>query len=445
MVLLGTSFCSVGQEEASAIKNIFNEELSNGHAYTMLDHLANRIGGRLSGSPQAAVAVEWGKSTMESMSIDRVWLQEVMVPHWVRGEKEQASITVGSKKQVLRICALGNSIGTGPKGIAAAVIEVKSFLELEKLGKEKIAGNIVFFNRPMDPKEIYTGTAYGGAVDQRGRGVVEAARFGALGVVVRSVTLAMDDHPHTGSVQYSNTVAKIPACAISTMGASVLSQAILGNPKAKFFFRQTCEMLPDVKSHNIVGEIKGSTFPDEIILVGGHLDSWDLGTGAHDDGAGVVQSMEVLRLFKALGMRPRRTIRAVLFMNEENGTRGAMKYAELSAQNKEHHLAAMESDEGGFTPRDFSVEGDGFDRIRSWIPLLAPYGIQGIVHEHTGTDLGPLKKLGVTLVGYRSDSQRYFDYHHAETDTFDKVNKRELELGAANMAALIWLISEHGL
>ena len=434
------------QNDSMIIRSFFNEELVKGKSYDMLDHLSNKIGGRLSGSPQAAMAVDWGRHTMEYLGFDKVWLQEVMVPHWVRGEKEQAKILSQKEKTDVRICALGNSVGTGPKGITANVIEVKSLKDLEKLGRKNIEGKIVFFNRAMDPTFIGTGGAYGGAVDQRGSGAVEAAKYGAVGVVVRSMTLAMDDHPHTGAMHYEDSVTKIPACAISTIGATKLSEAIKLDATAKFYFRQTCEMLPDEKSYNVIGEIKGSQFPDEIIVVGGHLDSWDTGNGASDDGTGVVQSIEVLRLFKVLGIRPKRTIRAVLFMNEENGLRGGTKYAELAEKNKEKHLAAVETDGGGFTPRAFGVDdGNALQKMQPWVALLKQYGIHEITKGGGGADISPMKKNGTIMIGYSCDSQRYFDYHHSETDTFDKVNKRELELGAGCIAALVWLISEYGL
>ena len=445
-ILLCTAQLGHTQNDSTIIRSFFNTELTKGKSYEMLDHLSNKIGGRLSGSPQAAQAVEWGKHLMEFLAFDKVWLQEVMGPHWIRGEKEEAKIISGKNKTEVRICALGNSIGTGPKGITAQVIEVKNFGDLEKLGRKNIEGKIVFFNRAMDPVHISTGAAYGGAVDQRGSGAVEAAKYGAVGVVVRSMTLSMDNHPHTGAMRYLDSITKIPACAISTIGATELSDAIKLDASTKFYFRQTCEMLPDVPSFNVIGEIKGSAYPDEIIVVGGHLDSWDLGDGAHDDGTGIVQSIEALRLFKALGIRPKRTIRAVLFMNEENGVRGANKYAELAEKNNEKHIAAIESDGGGFTPRAFGVEGNtAVEKMQPWVHLLKPYGIHEISKGWGGTDISPLKKQGTVLIGYQCDSQRYFDYHHTEIDTFDKVNKRELELGTANIAALIWLISEYGL
>ena len=440
---------SAQTNDSLLIRNLFTEVLTRGQCYQTLDYLSNRIGGRLSGSPEAAAAVNYMKQTMAIYGFDSVWLQEVIVPHWVRGEKEQAALITGKERIPMNICALGNSIGTPEAGIEAQVIEVKSLEEVEKLGREKIQGKIVFFNRPMDPIHIHTGTAYGGAVDQRSRGASMAAKYGALGVVVRSMTLALDEHPHTGAMNYNDSFPKIPACAISTKGAEELSKTLRLRMagSVKFYFKQNCRMLADEKSFNVIGEIKGTVKPNEIIVVGGHLDSWDNGDGAHDDGAGCVQSVEVLRLFKSLGIKPKRTIRCVLFMNEENGLRGGLKYAELAAANKEKHLAAIESDAGGFTPRGFncSALGDTMTRFQNWLPLLKPYGIEKITWPGGGADIGPLSKQGAVTIGLVPDSQRYFDYHHTSIDTFDKVNKRELELGAASMAALVWLLSEYGL
>ncbi len=439
---------SAQQNDSLIIRKLFTEVLTKGQCYQTLDYLSNPIGGRLSGSPEAARAVSYMQQTMKDVGLDSVWLQEVMVPHWVRGEKEEGAIVTTKDRISVNICALGNSVGTPDGGLEAQVIEVKGLEEVEKLGKEKIQGKIVFFNRPMDPIHIHTGTAYGGAVDQRSRGASMAAKYGAIGVVVRSMTLALDDNPHTGAMNYNDSFPKIPACAISTKGAEQLSKAmhlrVAGS--IKFYFKQNCRMLADEKSYNVIGEIKGAEKPNEIILVGGHLDAWDNGDGAHDDGAGCVQSLEVLRLFKTLGIKPKRTLRCVLFMNEENGLRGGLKYAELAAANKEKHLAAIESDAGGFTPRGFncSAVGDTMVRFQSWLPLLKPYGIEKITWPGGGADIGPLSKQGVITIGLVPDSQRYFDYHHTTIDTFDKVNKRELELGAASMAALVWLLSEHG-
>ena len=431
------------------IRKIYNEALSNRTSYEQLDYLSNKIGGRLSGSPEAEKAVNWAKAEMEKMGLDRVYLQEVMVPHWVRGEKEEGKIVGKKGKKVeVPVCALGGSIGTGKKGITAEVLEVKSLEEVAKLGKEKISGKIVFFNRPMEAIQVNAFHAYGGAVDQRGRGAVEAAKYGAVGVIVRSMNLALDDFPHTGAMRYDDAVTKIPAAAISTNGAELLSHRLKDEPGLQFYLKQNPQTLPDAKSYNVIGEIKGSQNPEEIIVVGGHLDSWDLGDGSHDDGAGCVQAMEVLRIMKSLNLKPKRTIRAVMFMNEENGVRGGKKYAEEAKANHEDHIAAIESDAGGFSPRGFGIEGkpNQVKQIQQWKYLLEPYDLHHLGAGHGGTDIGPLATTGeVALIGLEPDSQRYFELHHAASDTFDKVNQRELALGAGAMAALVYLLSEHGL
>ncbi|MDN5205271.1 M20/M25/M40 family metallo-hydrolase [Fulvivirgaceae bacterium BMA10] len=437
------------QGDAGAVRSIYNEALSNGEAYQNLDYLCNQIGGRLSGSPQAAAAVEWSRQVMEHYGFDTVFLQEVMVPHWVRGKKEIGRI-VNSKKlgtYEVNVCALGNSVGTGPSGVVGKVVEVQNFEELEKLGRSNIQGKIVFFNRPMDPNMIKTFRAYGGAGNQRGAGPSQAAKYGAVGVIVRSLTLAQDDHPHTGSTVYALNVPKIPAVAISTIDANRLSDLLKDDRELEFYFETHSRMLEDKISYNVVGELKGTEFPNEYVVVGGHLDSWDLGDGAHDDGTGCVQSIEVLRIFKSLRIKPKRTIRAIMFMNEENGLRGGIKYAELALKNKEKHIAALESDSGGFTPRGFSIDAgkEVIDQIKKWKDLFKPYGIYEFELGGGGADISPLKNQGVTLIGFRPDSQRYFDYHHTAIDTFDKVNKRELEMGAATMTALIYLIDKYGL
>jgi Zn-dependent M28 family amino/carboxypeptidase len=278
---------------------------------------------------------------------------------------------------------------------------------------------------------------------------MEAAKYGAVGVLVRSLSLRQDNFPHTGSMTYGNLPLskRIPSAAISTNDANTLSSMLALNKDIKFYFSQTCKQLNDVQSYNVIGEIKGSQFPNEYIVVGGHLDSWDLGDGAHDDGAGVVQSMEVLRLFKETGIKPKRSIRVVLFMNEENGLRGATKYAEVAKQKGETHIFSLESDAGGFTPRGFSFDCNdaNFNQVLGWKELFKPYLIHYFEKGGSGADVGPLKTDTNVLAGLRPDSQRYFDYHHAANDTFDAVNKRELELGAATMASLVYLFDTYGL
>lgn len=429
------------------IRRLFTEALTHGKSYENLRYLCTQIGPRLSGSPGAAKAVAWTKQVMEGMGLDRVYLQEMLVPHWVRGDKEKASIKSRFGSQQVPICALGGSIGTGKKGIQAPVVEVQDFEQLRRLGRGQVQGKIVFFNRPMNPSYLQTGQAYGEAVNQRSAGAVEAAKLGAVGAIVRSMNLAQDDYPHTGAMHYQDGVTRIPAAAISTNGANLLSRRLQQDPSLQFEFKMNPQTLPDAVSHNVVGEIRGSEFPDEVIVVGGHLDSWDLAQGAHDDGAGCMQAIEVLRLMKALNYKPKRTIRAVMFMNEENGLRGGQKYAELARKNRENHIAAIESDAGGFTPRGFSIDAPQhkINQIVRWKQLLAPYGLHDIGKGGGGADIGPLKSEQVALIGFRPDSQRYFVHHHAANDTFDQVNQRELELGGASMAALVYLLDQYGL
>lgn len=435
-------------QDESSIRQIYDKALTEGRSYPWLEYLATKIGARLSGSPGAAAAVEWSRHEMDNFA-DSVILQPVMVPHWLRGQKEEARI-VNSRKLgtvSLNVSALGGSIGTGPAGVSGNIVEVKNFDELRQLGEKNVKGKIVFFNRPMDATQINTFSAYGRAVDQRGAGPSEAAKYGAVGAIVRSMGSNLEDYPHTGGLRYAPNIAQIPAVSISTRHAELLSRVLKEEKDLRVYFETHCETLPDAPSFNVIGEIKGSQFPEEIIVVSGHLDSWDLAQGAHDDGAGCVQAMEVLRLFKILGYKPKRTIRAVMYMNEENGLRGGIEYARQAELKKEKHIAAIESDRGGFTPRGFSISADDATRnkIRSWKPLLEPYGLSDFSQEGGGADIGPLAPQGVPLIGFLPDSQRYFDYHHTVEDTFDKVNKRELELGAASMAALVYLIDANGL
>ena len=450
IILLLFSFGSFSQSDSKVLGEIYKTSLTDGNSYEWLDFLSNQIGGRLSGSLNAQRAVNWAESELINLGLDEVRLQSVMVPKWVRGNPEFAYVeTKPGKTLKMNICALGGSVSTPPAGIKANVVEISSFDQLETLGKDKIEGKIVFFNRPMDKSIIDTFKSYGGCVDQRYDGAFHAAKLGAVAIIVRSMTLAIDDLPHTGSMSYRNLAVnqRIPAAAISTKDADLLSSMLKMDNSIKFFLKQNCKQLDDVLSYNVIGEIKGSEFPDEYILVGGHLDSWDLGDGSHDDGAGCVQSMEVLRLFKILEIKPKRTLRVVLFMNEENGLRGAKKYAFESSKNKENHIFALESDAGAFTPRGFYFEADSknFDQILSWKDLFEPYLIHFFELGGSGADVSPLKNSVNVLAGLKPDSQRYFDHHHSSNDIFSTINKRELEIGAATMASLVYLFDKYGL
>ncbi|TRX03675.1 M28 family peptidase [Flavobacterium gawalongense] len=448
VLVLNSFFLFAQTNDEKTIKEIYKSALTNSKCYSWLDYLSNKIGARLSGSASAEKAVQYTKAQLETLGLDRVYLQEVMVPKWVRGEKETAYIQDKKTKINVPICALGGSIATPKNGLTAEVIEVQSIKELTDLGN-KIKGKIVFFNRPMEPENIETFKSYGGCVDQRYAGAKEASKFGAVGTIVRSMNLRLDDFPHTGVQSYGDISKSeyIPTAAISTNGAELLSKTLKNNPNLKFYFKQSCKQMEDVLSYNVIGEIKGSENPENIMVVGGHLDSWDLADGSHDDGAGVVQSMEVVNIFKKIGYKPKNTIRVVLFMNEENGGRGGDKYEELAQANKENHIFALESDSGGFSPRGFSFESDdvNFNKILTWKNLFEPYLIHSFVKGHSGSDIDPLTSKTLVKAGLKPDSQRYFDYHHAGNDTFDAINKRELELGAATMASLMYLIDQNGI
>ena len=449
--------CFSQNDDSVMIKKISDEILSNGKAYENLRQLTKQVGARLSGSPQMVKAEKWGLQAMKESGADKAWLQECMVPHWVRGEKEKADAlyngaVTGARNLLLfhkqlDVLALGNSEGTKNKDLTAKVVLVNSFGELE-IKRDSVKGKIVFYNYKFNPTFIKTFQSYGDAVQYRGGGASRAAKYGAAAVIVRSMTHSTDNNPHTGSLRYDTTYPKIPALAIGLKDADWLSQQLQNEKIISVTIKSNAHFLPDTIGHNVIGELTGSEFPDQIITIGGHLDSWDPAEGAHDDGAGVVHTIEILRALKAIGYKPKHTIRFVLFMNEENGLRGGTKYAEEAKAKNEKHIFALESDAGGFTPRGFSFGGtpEQLKKLQSWVPLLYPYGTYEITDGGGGADIGPLNRLLKTPVSELApDSQRYFDYHHARNDVFENVNKRELELGAVNMAALIYLIDKYGL
>lgn len=433
-------------EDSLFIKRISDFILTKGKSYEDLRYLTKKVGARLSGSPGMYKAETWGLQTMKEAGADNAWLQQCMVPNWVRGGKDEAKAIIGkSKPRSLDVLALGNSVGS-MKPLTKEVIEVTSFSELEAK-KDQVKGKIVFYNYPFNNTFVNTFSAYRDASPYRGQGPSRASRYGAAGVIVRSMSHSTDNFPHTGSTSYNDSFPKIPAVAIGLQDADWLSSK-LKSSAVSVTLHTHGKMLPDTIGHNVIGELKGTEFPNEFITVGGHLDSWDAAEGAHDDGAGCVQTIEILRALKALGYQPKRTIRFVLFANEENGLRGGNKYAEEAKVKGEKHLFALESDAGGFTPRAFGVSASEqqFQKISSWKSLLAPYGITEINRGGGGADIGPLaRNLGTPVAGLTPDSQRYFDYHHARNDVFEAVNKRELQLGAINMAALIYLVDKYGL
>jgi hypothetical protein len=446
-------FHSNGQtaDDAFTIKEIYSTALSESNAYTWLTHLSENIGGRLAGSPNSKKAEDYTERILDSLGVSSTFRQECTTTWWHRKQESEVFMWMNPKTKVkLTSTSLGNTVGTNGKEIKAQVVEVKGFDELKELGEDEISGKIVFYNRPMDPTLINSFNAYGGAVDQRVFGASRAAEYGAVAALVRSMTNKTDDVPHTGTSAYEDGVKKIPSIAISTMAADQLSQRLMADPSIEISLSNDNETVPNQKNYNIIGEWKGSEFPDQIIVVGGHLDSWDLAGGAHDDGAGCVQSMAVVEIFKKMNYQPKHTIRVVLFANEENGLVGGREYARLAKEKGENHLAGLESDSGGFSPRGFSADGldsffdEKFKKVANWFDLLEPYGVS-LSKGGSGADIGPLKDQGPLLFGLKPDSQRYFDFHHTPDDHIEAVNKRELNLGSAAMASLIYLIDQYGI
>lgn len=432
-------------QDSVVIRSFYDEALLRGRSYEDLRSLCKDIGPRLTGSAEAQMAIDWGVLKMKEYGFDKVYLQEIEVPHWERGTKEAGWVRKKDGSLIkVNLLALGGSIGTN--GILEGEVIVFESLDALKAAKEKdVKGKIVFLNEVMDAAMINTFRAYGACYPIRGHGAVEAARLGAIGVIIRSLGLPVDAHPHTGSMHYEQGLEKIPAAAISTSDAEILA-TLLKAEKANFVMEMDCREYPPVKSYNVIGELTGSDSADEIITLGGHLDSWDTGEGAHDDGAGIVHSLEAIRLFKTLKIQPRHTIRVVFFMNEENGNRGGKNYAAIAHDKKEKHIAAVESDRGGFTPRGFQCDGGErfIELIQGFEPLLKKYDLHIFEKGYGGVDIGPLHEFypEIPLFGFVPDSQRYFDFHHAESDVFENVNKRELELGCAAIASFLYLLDK---
>ena len=434
-------------QDSINIKNMVNEIMTNGKAYDLLRELTKKIGGRLAGSPQQQNAAVWGKRNLGALHPDKVFLQACKTPSWQRGGKDFAEIVEidgVAKNDKLDVLALGNSLGS--KGLVEAeLLAVANFDELEKR-RDEVKGKIVYFNSEFNPTRIQTFAAYGESGVYRRTGPSRAAQYGAVGMMMHSLSTAPDNAPHTGAMEYDEAQPKIPAVALGPNDAKAL-YALAKKSKVRVQMQTYGYFLPDADENNVVAELKGTQFPEEIITIGGHLDSWDVNEGAHDDGAGIVQTMEVLRAMKALNYQPKRTIRFVLFANEENGDKGGLKYAELAKLNKEKHIFALESDAGGFTPRAIGITTSAaqFKKFQQWTALLKPYGTE-IITGGGGSDIGPLTSYDKTIImaGLIPDSQRYFDLHHARTDVFENVNKRELLLGAANIAAIIYLVDQYG-
>ncbi|MCW3088741.1 MAG: peptidase [Sediminibacterium sp.] len=433
-------------QDSIMIKKISDEILRNGKAYDLLYQLTKQIGGRLAGSTQFAKAVQWGKAAMEKNGADNVFLQECMVPHWVRSGPDGALITQVNQTKTARkidVLALGNSLGFGI--VSGEVLAVADFAELEKR-KDEVKGKIVYYDHGFDPTNIKPFVSYGEAGIYRRSGPSRAARYGAVGVMIRSLTESTANDPHTGGMTYNDSFPKIPAVAMGPRDADQLWE-LSKRATIRMSIKTSGHFLADTIGHNVIAELRGTEFPDQYITVGGHLDSWDVNEGAHDDGAGVVHTIEIMRALQAIGYKPKHTLRFVLFANEENGLRGGLQYAAEAKAKGEKHIFALESDAGGFTPRGFSLEASKAQlaKAKSWLSLLSPYGTEEFTTDGGGADVGPLNRtFGIPVGELNPDPQRYFDLHHARSDVFENVNKRELLLGAVNMAALIYLIDKYG-
>ncbi|MDR6371081.1 hypothetical protein J2795_001873 [Chryseobacterium bernardetii] len=448
--ILGTSLLLFGmvafgqsKEDSIQFRKISTEILNNGKGYSELRELTKNIGHRLSGSEAYEKSVKWAEQKLREAGADKVWLQEVMIPVWERGKESLNIQTSNGKWKSLKMVSLGNSEGTGGKDVSGEIIMVKSMEEYEKLPAEKVKDKIVFFNYAFSQSFIETFKAYGDAAKYRTTAASLTAKKGGKFAIVRSLSSAFDDVPHTGAMRYEDKVSKIPAVAIGSTTADEL-EALLKSQKITAKLNSNCGMKGEKLSHSVIGEITGKK-DQSVIVVGGHLDSWDVGEGAHDDGAGIVQSIEVLRTFKKLGIQNNHTIRVVCFANEENGVKGGIQYGKTVKEKNEKHLFAIETDAGGFAPRGIALDMDDAKRnqIKSWSNLFLPYGVYNFEERFSGTDLYPLHDMGIPAAELMPDSQRYFDIHHTEEDTFEKVNRRELLLGATALTQIIYMIDKN--
>ncbi len=441
-LVLINSLLAQTQDEL-VIKEIFDNVLESQVAYENLRILCDKAPGRLLGTEEAAWAVDFMKAYFEELGADTVFLQAFSTPAWIHHSSRVSMMAEGEEIE-LSADALGPSPSTPTNGLKAHVIEVQGLEELKELGEDAVMGKLVFFNRAVDLKHVNTFRVYTSAIDQRYHGPRVAAELGAVGALIRSVGTRVDDYPHTGSTGFKEK--RIPCAALSTIAANQLSEALKKNQSIEVSMFIDSEDLEKITTYNLIADLKGYEKPDEYLVVGGHIDAWFNSPGAHDDGVGCVQSADVMRIFKELQLKNKRSIRIIMFMDEELFQSGGNAYADYCEANGIVNYCALEADAGGFTPEGFSIDAPDsiFQILQSYHELLEPYNIRYIKKGGSGVDIYPLKKLGVPLMGYRTDSQRYMDVHHSAYDTFDKIHIRELQLGSGNMAALIYLIDEHG-
>jgi len=425
---------SVDKYRATAGR-IIGAALVSNHAYSRLAYLTDNIGHRLSGSKNLERAIAWALAEMKRDGLDNVRGEKVMVPHWVRGE-ESLELS-GPHSLKLSMLGLGNSVGTPAEGITAEAVVVRNFAELDALG-EKVRGKIVVYNVPF--------TNYGATVQYRSNGASRAARYGALAAIVRSVTPISLQSPHTGALNYDAEQTKIPAAAVSIEGAELLQRMYDRGERPTLRLKMEAKFLPDAESANVIGELRGSEKPDEVVLIGGHFDSWDVGQGAHDDGGGVIMAWEAVRLLKELGLRPRRTIRVVLYTNEENGLRGGNAYRDAHRDQLAKHIFAIESDSGTYRPEGLGLAATAPPQVRSNLreiaKLLTGIAADGIAASGGGADIGPIMREGVVGASLDVEGSHYFDIHHTASDTLDKIDPRDLQLCVATMAVFAYTIAD---
>jgi len=428
---------------STAADKIFAAAKGKRRAWDRLAEMTDLYGHRLSGSKALEDSIAWTLKVMKGDGLQNVRKEKVMVPHWVRG-KESLKI-VGPMKRDLTVLGLGMSVGTRGT-LTREVMVVNHVDEIAKLADGAAKGKIVLINQVMPPYDAKTGdTHYGETVQARTRGASEAAKKGADGVLVRSVTATSLDNPHTGTLVYEDGVRKIPAAAVTVEGAELLARDVERGP-VKVSLKMGAKLLPDAESGNAIAEIVGREKPDEVVVIGGHIDSWDVGDGASDDGAGCMAAMEAARLILDAGLQPRRTIRVVLFTNEENGLRGGKGYFE--AHGKEPHVGAIESDSGMGAPTGLSLAGDDAEALAAlqvYEPLFKRLGDLSITKGWGGADISPLTKAGVLSMALRPDPSHYFDLHHSPADTIDKVDPDHLQNNAAAMALMAFILAEREL
>jgi carboxypeptidase Q len=419
----------------AAAARIIGAALTSDRAYSRLAHLTDHIGHRLSGSQNLERAIEWAVTEMKRDKLDNVRAEKVMVPHWVRGEESLEMLAPVPRK--LQMLGLGNSIGTPAEGITAEAVVVRDFAELDRLG-EQVRGKIVVYNAPF--------VNYGATVAYRLHGASRAARYGAVAALVRSITPVSLQTPHTGAMNYDPNQPKIPVAAVTIEVAEFLQRMNDRGDHPRLRLKMEAKFLPDAESANVIAELKGSEKPDEIVLVGGHFDSWDVGQGAHDDGGGCIIAWEAVRLLKELGLKPRRTIRVVLYTNEENGLRGGNAYRDAYRAELAKHVLAIESDSGVYHPEGFGLAATAPLQVRSNMmeiaKLLSGIGADQIAADGGGADIGPLMREGVIGASLDMDEEHYFDIHHTPADTLDKVNPRDLAFCVATMAVMAYVVAD---